>query len=298
MIKPINISIIVGLVIVAGLAVYFTKFRVADVSVISPGTTIVGGNKDEHGCVGSAGYSWCGEKNKCLRVFEELCPDVIISLVTEANTSTGIKLIRVGASQFTWNVREGSNFASEAIPGIFYKNSDVTFANYQKLERFMASKYQIDISNEADGVIGGLRGYTNNYIACQLSFKHNQMKNTPDAPSEPVGDSLTVELGCGYFNPNDVSKIVATQYIRSALATKYKKDINQVNLRIDKFDGTYATGGVSFGPIGTIGEGGMFLAIKQDGTWKLIYDGNGSIDCATIKKNYQFPTDMLVGFCD
>lgn len=34
---------------------------------------IVGGDKDEHGCIGSAGYSWCQEKQKCLRVWEETC---------------------------------------------------------------------------------------------------------------------------------------------------------------------------------------------------------------------------------
>ena len=35
--------------------------------------SIVGGDKDEHGCIGSAGYSWCEEKQKCLRVWEESC---------------------------------------------------------------------------------------------------------------------------------------------------------------------------------------------------------------------------------
>ena len=34
---------------------------------------IVGGDKDSHGCIGSAGYSWCEIKNKCLRVWEEKC---------------------------------------------------------------------------------------------------------------------------------------------------------------------------------------------------------------------------------
>lgn len=34
---------------------------------------IVGGDKDEHGCIGSAGYSWCEEKQKCLRFWEESC---------------------------------------------------------------------------------------------------------------------------------------------------------------------------------------------------------------------------------
>lgn len=34
---------------------------------------IVGGDKDAHGCIGSAGYSWCEAKQKCLRTWEETC---------------------------------------------------------------------------------------------------------------------------------------------------------------------------------------------------------------------------------
>jgi len=37
---------------------------------------MIGGDRDAHGCIGSAGYSWCGEKNKCLRVWEEDCPSL------------------------------------------------------------------------------------------------------------------------------------------------------------------------------------------------------------------------------
>jgi hypothetical protein len=36
-------------------------------------TPIVGGDRDAHGCIGSAGYSWCDAKQKCLRVWEEPC---------------------------------------------------------------------------------------------------------------------------------------------------------------------------------------------------------------------------------
>ena len=36
---------------------------------------LIGGDKDEHGCIGSAGYTWCQEKQKCLRTWEELCID-------------------------------------------------------------------------------------------------------------------------------------------------------------------------------------------------------------------------------
>ena len=38
---------------------------------------IVGGDKDEYGCIPSAGYSWCESKEKCLRIWEEDCPSVL-----------------------------------------------------------------------------------------------------------------------------------------------------------------------------------------------------------------------------
>ena len=34
---------------------------------------MVGNDRDEHGCIGSAGYSWCEIKQKCLRPWEEAC---------------------------------------------------------------------------------------------------------------------------------------------------------------------------------------------------------------------------------
>lgn len=35
--------------------------------------TLVGGDKDVHGCYTAAGYSWCGAKQKCIRSWEENC---------------------------------------------------------------------------------------------------------------------------------------------------------------------------------------------------------------------------------
>ncbi len=34
---------------------------------------VVGGDRDEHGCIGSAGYSWCEPKKECLRPWETPC---------------------------------------------------------------------------------------------------------------------------------------------------------------------------------------------------------------------------------
>jgi len=44
--------------------------------VVPENTSPTGGTKDEHGCIGSAGYQWCPEKNKCLRIWKESCPSL------------------------------------------------------------------------------------------------------------------------------------------------------------------------------------------------------------------------------
>jgi len=35
--------------------------------------TLVGNDRDAHGCIPSAGYSWCDAKQKCIRPWEENC---------------------------------------------------------------------------------------------------------------------------------------------------------------------------------------------------------------------------------
>jgi hypothetical protein len=41
---------------------------------------LVGGDKDEHGCIGSAGYVWCEDKQKCLKSWEEKCDSLIMKI--------------------------------------------------------------------------------------------------------------------------------------------------------------------------------------------------------------------------
>ena len=38
---------------------------------------VIGGDKDESGCLVGAGYSWCESKKKCLRAWEEPCEEVV-----------------------------------------------------------------------------------------------------------------------------------------------------------------------------------------------------------------------------
>ena len=193
--------IIVCLVLIAG-AVYLGLTHRKGLSAEENNPPIAGGDRDAHGCIGSAGYSWCEAKNKCLRAFEEFCPDAVAGLVDKINTASGIELLFKGETSFSWILPSGNANNAKTISGNIYQVNDIKFADYTKIDNFLSQNYKVDIYNEADGVSGGQRGYQVDYMACLLNFRHNHLKETPNAPTEVVGDSLTVKLECGYFNPN------------------------------------------------------------------------------------------------
>ena len=35
----------------------------------------IGGERDEYGCLGPAGYQWCPSQQKCMRMWEEYCAE-------------------------------------------------------------------------------------------------------------------------------------------------------------------------------------------------------------------------------
>ena len=47
-----------------------TSEVVADSLINRP---LLGGDRDEHGCIPSAGYVWCEKLQKCIRPWEEKC---------------------------------------------------------------------------------------------------------------------------------------------------------------------------------------------------------------------------------
>lgn len=48
-----------------------------------PDEQIVGGDTDEHGCIGSAGYTWNKTKQECVREWEEKLKDACVKLGCE-----------------------------------------------------------------------------------------------------------------------------------------------------------------------------------------------------------------------
>jgi methylmalonyl-CoA mutase cobalamin-binding subunit len=57
-------------------AVAKARTQTSNIAIATPLRTakkLLGGDRDVHGCIPSAGYSWCEAKQKCLRLWEEKC---------------------------------------------------------------------------------------------------------------------------------------------------------------------------------------------------------------------------------
>lgn len=59
--------IIVGIIIISAIVLRLTT------RTETKKTPVVDNNRDDHGCLSSAGYTWCEIKQKCLRTWEEVC---------------------------------------------------------------------------------------------------------------------------------------------------------------------------------------------------------------------------------
>jgi gas vesicle protein len=164
---------------------------------------IIGGDKDEHDCLGSAGYSWCVAKGKCLRVFEEWCADQARELVVnDLKEESGVKFQYQGESSFTWMIWKDNQVVSLPMSGAYYKAENVSMEESNKIEKYLNDNLEMDKYNVADGIIGGLRGYISGYMACVMNFSFPNVIKTEGAPSVPQTDIRTIEIKCGFFNSN------------------------------------------------------------------------------------------------
>jgi len=52
---------------------------------------LIGGETDEHGCLVSAGYTWCEPKQKCLRIWEEECEEINLANPASVYCEEGLR---------------------------------------------------------------------------------------------------------------------------------------------------------------------------------------------------------------
>ena len=103
---------------------------------------IVGGDRDEHGCIGSAGYSWCEIKQKCLRIWEEECKvdgfwvnesisseqlGIKVSYYSNPENQTGAKVEGNRIYFYMDGPINSSDYKSGQYLEVFTKETDVNF---------------------------------------------------------------------------------------------------------------------------------------------------------------------------
>ena len=158
---------------------------------------LVGGDKDVHGCLGSAGYSWCEKKNKCLRVWEEKCEilsdvyptfldlkwgDAVAKTISEPVTNVKIVGYEIKLEDKINNNIDASKFFQ------YYS---------KKLEK---SSWRVDNYFAADGITGSQVGYNNggNNIVLSYSIKPGKITSGQNEPLQwtcPCDVTYTIFTG-------------------------------------------------------------------------------------------------------
>lgn len=166
---------------------------------------LIGGEKDEGGCLISAGYSWCEIKQKCVRVWEEPCTIIdeknnIENIILDLEEQTDISMNRLGKGTFQWNQKTPSGNVSMDVSGYGYSailidNSKETgIVNFFKEQEFVN-----DPANVSAGVIESTAGYVRENLSCLYSKTFSDYKEGDTQLIPNSNSTLDITIYCGYI---------------------------------------------------------------------------------------------------
>lgn len=124
------------------------------------------------------------------------------------------------------------------------------------------------------------------YLIFSNNFTITPKNTSSPQPTSSVVEATVTPTAIPTATP-DQSEILKT-VIKQALVAKHGSSANELTITVSKIEGGYASGGAS-----ASAGGGMWFAAKVNGSWKLVWDGNGTISCNDIAPYPQFPTDMI-----
>lgn len=183
-------------VIVVGIAITYSVLRG---SADHASTNVVGGDKDAHGCIGSAGYTWCEPKQKCLRPWEEYCGPS--SLDETFNVLKSIRDADPGiygyatSSSFEWRL---TGNATTTVEGLFINANDAHNNDYDLARSYFKSNdFVTSNPNAADSPLGSQEGYQKTNLVCLLERRMTDFTLLPDKPVVINSDKQTIEVYCG-----------------------------------------------------------------------------------------------------
>lgn len=160
---------------------------------------LVGGDKDEHGCIGSAGYTWCEPRQKCLREWEEPCTQQeVFDLLTNLKNSATIDFSGIGKTNIQWLTdQDPIDFEAKSIGASGVADTDLNqISNFFENQGFARDNY-----NNADGPTAGLEGWIKGNIGCQLYKEYTDVDSSnPDAPVTVLSNKTDITVSCVELN--------------------------------------------------------------------------------------------------
>jgi len=89
-------------------------------------------------------------------------------------------------------------------------------------------------------------------------------------------------------NEPTITKEDLAKIIQQLLVVKHGSSANSLKVTVSEIEGKYAEGGAA-----ASGGGAMWVAVKLNNNWKLVFDGNGTIECDLLTDYPDLPVSMI-----
>ncbi|MFH0906780.1 MAG: hypothetical protein ABIC36_03500 [bacterium] len=224
---------------------------------------------------------------------EEQIKDDIVVLLESLEKTSSIDFSDIQGIELKWNVEKEQGIEEISIDGNGFEVNSITGEQYQKIEMFFEEQnFDIDLYNVADGIFGSLIGYRKDQIVCVV-VGVSQL-DEQGLPLEE--DKRDAEVYCGKTDENLDHFVSKEEEIKMLFAEKYNTKVSAVEISISKEAENHIKGEVEILDEELEGAGnvGIFLVAKVDNVWELVFDGNGTFSCETLK-DFDFPEDIQEG---
>ncbi|XOB40381.1 MAG: hypothetical protein ACKKMR_03680 [Candidatus Nealsonbacteria bacterium] len=234
----------------------------------------------------------CGP-DKCFNGSECVSSDEILTLLENLEQETGIDFSEIQPVEFKWVVKVDPKVEEVDIEGKGFEAKRISNGQYDSVESFLIDRgFEKNLYNIADATFVGLVGYKKDQIVCTVSGGATGYKEAEGQWIPPEPDKKDVTVKCGKGSGLTEPLVSTEEAVKKLLAEKYNKKMAEVTINISQETENHVKGGVVFQPGGPENSG-MFLAAKENGSWKLVHDGQGAIPCLDIEP-YNFPVYMVI----
>jgi len=168
----------------------------------------IGGERDEHCCLGPAGYTWCETKQKCLREWEEPCEqEEIFNLLTELEKASQIDFSGITKVELNWQV-EGEKVGKTtqtktlSLQGKGFDAVKVPSEKTNKIKDFFENQgFGIDLYNVFAATIAGATGYQKDQIICLVTEGATGYQQATGQWIPPEPEKQDIGVKCAHLEP-------------------------------------------------------------------------------------------------